>query len=109
GRRKVDRQDIEALFGQPYAVASLPVGNRKCATGFGQQRFLLSKKCVGGGAEDVIGSRKTRLPLLKLAHRPAPDSPPRSSTGISQVSSRVGIGVSGEIEDGRSASPGVNR
>jgi len=46
-RREIDREHVEALLGEPDAVSSLAIGDRKHASGFRQQRRVLAQKAVG--------------------------------------------------------------
>ena len=65
-RRKIDRQDVEALLGQEYAVAALAIGDRQRALTLSQQMRLRFEKSVRRGAEQIAGLRQSALASARI-------------------------------------------
>lgn len=72
GRGIIDREDVEALFGEPDAVAALAVGYGKCGLARAQQMHLGLEKRVRLLAKKIVWRTKPCFPSLPFGHAPAP-------------------------------------
>jgi hypothetical protein len=68
-RRKVDRQHVETLFGEPDAVAPLPVGDGERSPGRRQQMFAGFQKFIRLFAEGIFPDGEPSLPPFILVQK----------------------------------------
>ena len=66
--RKIERNDIEALFGEPHAVAALTVRDRERPAARRQYFLAGFEKVIRLFAECIIGRREPRLPARIFIH-----------------------------------------
>src|ERR1700709_2248549 len=66
--REVEGADVEALLGEPDAVAALAVGDRQRFLARLQQVGVLLQEFVRRGTEQIAGRGKTRFPAFEFRH-----------------------------------------
>ena len=66
--REIDGEHVEALFGEPDAVAAFAIGDRESPALGGEQMALGAQKGVGALAEDIFRRRIAPLPPVIFAH-----------------------------------------
>jgi len=66
--RKIERNDVEGLFGEPHAVAALAVRDRERPAARRQYFLAGFEKVIRLFAECIIGRREPRLPARISIH-----------------------------------------
>jgi hypothetical protein len=64
--REIDREDIEALLGEPYPVAALAVGDGERLAALRQETGLRLEEGIGFGAVEIVGRRVALFPVDEI-------------------------------------------